>query len=242
MSDTNRPTSWIDGTPVTRFRLSDNSSWSQEFSAMDFDAFSHRFVAALLRCRGRLVSLHTLESGQWFNVGAVQMGVFSDQRLNGARLPECEPGRWECRGNGHDFLSVDAERPCADLVWSMVCRQPYRGPAIASVDCRVAARMSRRDAAAGLAITHADMQGAMEAVLRSATLGDVLASARAYCGLSRRFVAQGQTRGAVAGAMGSLAAAVIRESHRRVIEHCGRRASEAELRSTVNIATMEFAR
>ncbi|HUX01485.1 MAG TPA: hypothetical protein VMY35_10955 [Phycisphaerae bacterium] len=240
MSDmTTRPRSWIDGTPVTRFRLSDNRAWATEFDAADFEAFSREFVAALRRCGGRLVSLHSLDSGYWLNVGAVQMGVFADLRPAAQRLPECEPGRWECRGNGHDFLSVDADHPCVDLVWALACRQPYNGPAIAHEDCRAAARMARRDAAAGLAITHADMQAALEVVLRSGTLGDVLAAARSYFGLAGRFVAQGHTRGDVAGAMASLADAVIREAHSRVITHAGRRVREDELRSICNMATME---
>jgi hypothetical protein len=198
-----------------RFRLSNNLSWATEFSAATVEEFRERFVQALRRCRGRLVSLHAFDAGwgaQWTNVGRVLMGVFYDGREANARLPRCEQGRFEIRGNGLEFLSVGPEAPCGDAVWALICNERV-GTEIPRVECRAAEILAGEDLAADLVVTHREMQVLFEEVMRRAQaipVGDsgvvqrLRDAVEKYRFAAEAFVAQGRTRGTVTGAMACL--------------------------------------
>jgi len=127
-----------------KLRLSNNTSWATEFEASTFEEFEREWPAAMERCAGRLVSLHRWDDahgGMWFGVGNVQMGVFYDGTDH---LRACQAGRWEIRGNGHEFLSVSPQQPCSDVVWAEIHNQrPPRN--LERVDCRLGQTPHQRE-------------------------------------------------------------------------------------------------
>lgn len=114
------------------FRLSDNDSWAEDFSA-DTPAELGRLLSATLarlhadgKIRGpRGCSLH-----HWINTGYVTLGVYFDpgQPHGSAQI--------EIRGYGHHFLRVTLDDVRPERVWAMAHNEQPPDDGLTPVDCR----------------------------------------------------------------------------------------------------------